>query len=286
MAAPDWLPPPKSRRNEDALFEITRPAPLSARLRSAGRRDPDPGRHPQWLHCIGHSENRRRSINPSGVRGASINQPICATKPSYAHELADTADELYQRQKDKWIAYVETGTDGETHRRGRPLVSRPVLLMYGLSIENLIKGLLISETPALLNGGKLDKFLLSHDLNKLADKLSTITLSKEDKLLLSQLSDAVPYYGRYPVPRRWQDIDEEKYISEKTYFQCRTLFKALEMQLYRLNIRGINAPEGVRFANLRLTHLDEFADFVTDDDRAHTKAFLKDVQSSNKGANE
>ena len=69
MAALDWISPQKPRRNEDALFEIAWSTHLSSGLRSAGCRDPDPGRHPQWLHRAWHPENSGRSINPSGVRG-------------------------------------------------------------------------------------------------------------------------------------------------------------------------------------------------------------------------
>ena len=37
VAASHWIPPPKPRRNNDALCETAWPAPLCARLRSAGR---------------------------------------------------------------------------------------------------------------------------------------------------------------------------------------------------------------------------------------------------------
>lgn len=203
---------------------------------------------------------------------------------SYAHELADTADFVYQKQKASWIAYEETDVEGVTSCRGRPAISRPVLLMYGLSLENLIKGILVSEKPDLLNGGQLHKSLLSHDLRKLIGNVSAIKVSDADMKLLSLLSDVVPYYGRYPVPRRWQEVEEEQFVTEDIYERCRALFKTLEMELYRLNIRGIDAPEGVRFANLRLTHLDETADFVTDKDREKASEILESgVFSSKKG---
>ena len=41
---------PKLRRNQNALSETSRSTPLCARLRSAGRGDPNPCREPQWRH--------------------------------------------------------------------------------------------------------------------------------------------------------------------------------------------------------------------------------------------
>lgn len=197
---------------------------------------------------------------------------------SYAHELADTADAIYKKSKDHWIAYIYYNEDGSKETARRPLVSRPVLLMYGLSFENLIKGLLISEEATLLQGGKLSKHLLGHDLIKLADRLKSIQLNAEERGLLALLSDVVPYYGRYPVPRNAQDVKPEKFISEDVYNACKGLFGRLEMQLYRLNFEGIDAPEGVRFPNLRLTHLDAVADFVTAKPEMDWQGFMREFK--------
>ncbi len=194
---------------------------------------------------------------------------------SYAHELADTADAIYKKSKGQWIAYIQNFADGSTDTYSRPLISRPVMLMYGLSFENIIKGLLISEEPTLLQGGKLSKHLLGHDLVKLADRLQSIQLIAEERELLALLSDVVPYHGRYPVPRNAQDLKPEKYISEDIYTSCRALFLRFEMQLYQLNFQGIDAPEGVRFANLRLPHLDARADFITDEIKLDTQKTLR-----------
>lgn len=114
---------------------------------------------------------------------------------SYAHELADTADEIYKKSKAEWIGYVITHTDGVNKSHRRPLVSRPVLLMYGLSLENLIKGLLISQDPYRLSGGKLNKKLLGHDLLKLADRLK----NRPTRSRSAELTGTA--FRRRPLPR-------------------------------------------------------------------------------------
>lgn len=182
---------------------------------------------------------------------------------SYAEELAETADGIYKRSKNQWIGYVYQNADGSEHTERRPFVSRPVLLFYGIAIENLIKGLMISEDPNLLKDVKLNKHLLGHDLSKLAGKLKTIQLTSGERELFSLLSDVVPYHGRYPVPRNARDLKPEKYINEKIYNACVNLFERLSIQLYRLNYMGIDAPDGVKFACLRLQHLDDKVDFDT-----------------------
>lgn len=199
---------------------------------------------------------------------------------TYAHELADTADQIYRSSKRQFVAYLHEYGDGSTKTERRPLVSRPVLLMYGICFENMIKALLISEEPHLLNGGRLSKHLLGHDLVKLADRLKSLVLSHSERTLLAMLSDVVPYHGRYPVPRNAEDMKPEIYISEDVYAMCREFFDRLEMQLYRLNYKGIDAPEGVRFPNLRLAHLDEKADFITEELKMTSRDFLQQFRDA------
>lgn len=199
---------------------------------------------------------------------------------TYAHELADAADQIYRTSKQQFVAYLHQYGDGSTKAERRPFVSRPVLLMYGLCFENMIKALLISEEPTLLQGGKLSKHLLGHDLVKLSGRLQSLELASQEKNLLALLSDVVPYHGRYPVPRNAQDMKPEKYINEDVYNSCRQLFERLEMQLYRLNYKGIDAPEGVRFPNLRLTHLDAKADFITDELKTNWRDFQRDFSEA------
>ena len=54
VATLEWIPPPKSRRNEDELYKTTRPIAHGEGLRKAGRRDPGSYRRPQPLYCSWH----------------------------------------------------------------------------------------------------------------------------------------------------------------------------------------------------------------------------------------
>ena len=85
VATGDWIPPQKPRRNQDALCEITRSAPLSARLRSPGCGDPNPRYDPKRLHSAWHTKYRGCRLNPSGVRGKSASERFVQQSPSNVH---------------------------------------------------------------------------------------------------------------------------------------------------------------------------------------------------------
>ena len=59
-------------RNQDALCETPRSAPLGAGLQSASCGDPDPSCNPKRFHSSWHTMYRRRRLSPSGERGSTI----------------------------------------------------------------------------------------------------------------------------------------------------------------------------------------------------------------------
>lgn len=67
------IPPPKPRREQDALCETTGPIPDGSRLRPAGCGNPNPCRRPQSLHRSRHTRYTGCRISPSGGRGTAFN---------------------------------------------------------------------------------------------------------------------------------------------------------------------------------------------------------------------
>ncbi|MFT5868200.1 MAG: hypothetical protein ACI8TF_000301 [Paracoccaceae bacterium] len=61
----------ETKRNENALSEITGPIAHGAGLRKAGRGNPNPHRSPQPLHRSWHTCHRGSRLSPSGERGSS-----------------------------------------------------------------------------------------------------------------------------------------------------------------------------------------------------------------------
>lgn len=179
---------------------------------------------------------------------------------SYAQEHSDLALSTYDRSggEEIWTVHLDGERKG---REARPVITRPVFLLLGVAIENLIKGTQISEDPMLLSGGALDRKLLGHNLRKLALQVKCMGFSDQELQLLDLLSDAVPYLGRYPVPKRFEDVRTERFVDQEIVGRCELLFQRIALEFYRLNYNGLQAPNGVRFPALRLSHLDSFLDF-------------------------
>ncbi len=80
------------------------------------------------------------------------------------------------------------------------------------SLELYTKALYIKQGNFATDGkGSLNKILITHDLFTLGQK-TKIVLSKKRILLLNKLTDAVKYWGTYPVPlsyKKWRpNMDE------------------------------------------------------------------------------
>ena len=71
------LPPPKPRRNQDALRQAPGPAPVSTQLRPIGRRVPGPCRRPERLHRPGHAHHRGRGVGLSGEGELRPSPDLC-----------------------------------------------------------------------------------------------------------------------------------------------------------------------------------------------------------------
>ena len=106
--------------------------------------------------------------------------------------------------------------------------SRSIFLLMGFSLENLIKGILIFDKPELVNEGNLNNEIKNHNLQILASKITDLELTYKANELLEVLSDAIPDWGRYPCPLKFQQIKNEVEYSEKMnriYTELRKLLR-------------------------------------------------------------
>lgn len=171
----------------------------------------------------------------------------------YARELKEAADTLW-KLKSKEMIYFKT----EETQYLKPNYSRTFFFLNGVSIENLLKGILISEKPDLLKDGKIsDEISKGHKLKELALKVKSLKFDDKELRILELLSEVVPYWGKYPIPKRFQDLKQEIHIDDTWYNQLDELNKKLEFKLYDLNRKGIKGPNGVDFPKLIIPHLDK-----------------------------
>lgn len=81
------------------------------------------------------------------------------------------------------------------------------MLLAGLAIETLIKGIIISQKPELVEHQKLSKELTRHDLIDLYQMAGLRVNTRRNNLLL-RLQNYVENFGRYPVTKTKQDMEK------------------------------------------------------------------------------
>ncbi|MGO8977481.1 MAG: hypothetical protein ACLPTZ_21220 [Beijerinckiaceae bacterium] len=109
---------------------------------------------------------------------------------AYAEAQQEAVAEAYSDGKDAGVAEI----------KAVPPNYPPAQLLYAYAIENVLKGLVIANTPRLIEEQELNEGLKSHNLIKLAEKAG-LTVHVEERLVLEALSQLSVWAGRYPVAR-------------------------------------------------------------------------------------
>jgi hypothetical protein len=113
------------------------------------------------------------------------------------------SDELMEVSKDVWASRLDNKYSDplRTYMLGEMQTKeRIAFAILGMSFENLFKGLIIHAHPEYVSGGRYSKkFPKSHVLEKLANQANT-SLSRDEKQLLSKITEYVIWLAKYPVP--------------------------------------------------------------------------------------
>ncbi len=131
-----------------------------------------------------------------------------------AQSLKKAADIIWE----DFIKYIRLGEGKDAKTRYRlALVNLDIaevsLMIYGLAIENLVKGIIISENPELIKNGKIDKCLISHNLSKLLSEVN-VTLKKGKIIRSRKTTISEIWRMKYPGLNKNEDIiiDEKEMI--------------------------------------------------------------------------
>ena len=171
----------------------------------------------------------------------------------YADEIRLCAKTLWE---DRGSISIEHYT-GSEKKIARPSISRTFMLLLGLSIENTFKGYLIAINPHLINTGKLDKKIDTHDLSKLAKMSPKILLDNKEIELLKILSEAIPNWGRYPIPLHHSKGLNEKYIDDEFYKTYKQLYQKIFNSTLEIIKDGWDALNGVKFNSIEYNNLED-----------------------------
>jgi hypothetical protein len=151
----------------------------------------------------------------------------------YADELKDAADILWRRADfGRTIEVGGNALGGESHHIDKPSVSRTYILLSGLALENVLKGLAVSGDPSLINKGRLDPRLKTHRLLDLVGLCNGLNLSEAEAELCRVAQEAIPYWGRYPVPRTYSEIKPEQVADFDYHASFNELYERLHREIY------------------------------------------------------
>lgn len=186
----------------------------------------------------------------------------CATDLWYG------AQSLYKNESNTQKLVLDLDKDTKSHFI--QVVTRPYFLLASLCFENLLKGIIISENPNLLESGKLNQILSTHNLSKLAKMTNSISLKTNDLELLNIATNVILSTGRYPISKssqaEFKKLDLKNAIREELTDLYESLSNCLSIQIEK----GWNGPEGVRMSpiysptvetlpeNIKDMPLDEF----------------------------
>jgi hypothetical protein len=204
-------------------------------------------------------------IEELNARTIFVRDAMPAEWLNYAEELLESAEILWTQQE-KGLRAEAIGTgDGlqpgihvlqQTRRVSS--ISRSYILLAGFALENMIKGLLVAQDPSLITGGKLSRDLKSHSLLGLVAKVKGLSLSEDEKQVCQVVQDAIPYWGRYPIPLEYNGVLPEVAVDDEFRSVVLALHFRLGKRLHGLIRNGWDSGVGPRsinstFAPLKLT---------------------------------
>lgn len=143
-------------------------------------------------------------------------------------ELNESIEEL-EKVAEK-AHYLEYYHPDENVPIKRSFASRSIFLLMTYSLENLLKGIRILRDSSLINNGKLDKSLKTHELNKLT-QINKINISKEDKEFQDYLSKLCLANARYPIGLNEHDQLKHPSIRKNDFKRYSELFKKYRLIL-------------------------------------------------------
>lgn len=171
----------------------------------------------------------------------------------YAEEIRDSAELIWAHQDDGFrISATLNQEDHLLDGTGRiSSVSRTYMLLAGFALENVMKGHLVFRDPSHVNQGHLSQELKLHDVVGLAMKIPGLQLSENEHKFCANASQAIPYWGRYPIPLKKSQLLPEIGVDEALRGAFLELFERLASGLYWAVRDGWDSGVGPKTIKIR-----------------------------------
>ena len=119
---------------------------------------------------------------------------------------------------------------------------RVSMLLMGLSLETLLKALIIARDDNQISNGKIHKTLKTHDLIKLIERVDFDVNDKEEHFLF-RASENVVWLSRYPVPTRIPDnVDDpvKAFVRrDDDYETFEIVYERIENEIKNVSQQGV-----------------------------------------------
>lgn len=107
------------------------------------------------------------------------------------------------------IACTGSNESGHAEIKSDPPNYPPAQLLYAYAMENVLKGLIVTNDASVVDENKINERLKSHDLIELSAS-ACVTVYAEEDAVLAALSDLSIWAARYPVAAR-----KEAYVGKE-----------------------------------------------------------------------
>lgn len=170
----------------------------------------------------------------------------------YGTELRDAAELLWAHENEALRVGAVLDSRHEPQSTFRTTaISRPYILLSAFSIENLLKGILVAQNPSHISAGEVSKDVWGHNLILLTERISDLQLSQEQRELIRIAQDALPYWGRYPVPKGSNGLLEEYALDQDYRETFLALHSRLSKRIYDLIRDGWDSGVGPQIGQYR-----------------------------------
>jgi hypothetical protein len=149
------------------------------------------------------------------------------------YRCAQPSLRLYEQARRKAIRELNRGVRNSVAIRRYEPDLLIVYMLYGLALENLLKGLLVARGAGPKAGRALPKYVTDHRLPKLIRRAG-IEPGREEEQLLHWLTAVVTWKARYPVPKSPNDDLLPDMFEDVTLLQSQALKRDMEEMFHKV----------------------------------------------------
>src|SRR5690625_2718586 len=162
---------------------------------------------------------------------------------SYADELYEAAEILWNKKNDHIESEIIHSDEEILVKRKVSGVSRTYFLLMGFAFENIINILLVYKYAKNITEGKL-KEVKTYKISHLIKEINEIKFGEKEMSILKRMEDAIPYWGRYPVPLTYNNLMPDVGVDNNDRIIIIKMYGRIAEYLYLCIRDGWDSGEG------------------------------------------